>query len=129
MKKVKLIKECYYTILALLLRREGFSGRSVLLLKVEERLLFFFVPLWVGWDDDARRRALVSDGESLFAIVRLLLGGLSRFTMDTLPSVDGVCWEVLPQHINHFIILIYMFNYKRISEYIGIVSYILIYEY
>jgi hypothetical protein len=54
---------------------------------------------------------------------------LSRFIIDTLPSVDGVCWEVLPQHINHFIILIYMFNYKRISEYIGIVSYILIDEY
>ena len=120
MKKVKLIKGCYYTILALLLRLDGFSGRSL--------LLFFLVPLWVGWDDAPRRRAFVFDGES-FAIVRLLLGGLSRFIIDTLPSVDGVCWEVLPQHINHFIILIYMFNYKRISEYIGIVSYILIYEY
>jgi hypothetical protein len=36
---------------------------------------------------------------------------LSRFTMDTLPSVDGVCWEVLPQHINHFIILISIYIY------------------
>ena len=91
----------------------------MLLLKFEERLLFFLVPLWVGWDDVPRRRALVFDGES-FAIVRLLLGGLSRFIIDTLPSVDGVCWDVLPQHINHFIILIsiylYMYYYKGLSE-------------